>query len=171
MYVFTAACVECVLICVYFGHKRKSFVNWFRGSVVDLTWFFGSHDKELSVASLCVVELEERFPYWDNMRRDLCPSEAVAKEHSEIRYPETQSITGSHTTTNKKNRKHVGTSRRRTHAHQLLLFVRQPSGPKITHASILLSDGGRADLAEGAENICNTYTHGLMISLCKGRRT
>lgn len=46
-------------------------------------------------------------------------------------------------------------------------FVRQPSGPKITHASVLLSDGGRADLAGGAENICNTYTHRLVISLCK----
>lgn len=50
-------------------------------------------------------------------------------------------------------------------------FIRQPCGPKITHASILLSDGGRADLAGGAENICNTYTHRLVISLCKSRRT
>lgn len=48
-------------------------------------------------------------------------------------------------------------------------FIRQPCGPKITHASILLSDGGRADLAGGAENICNTYTHRLVISLCKSR--
>lgn len=51
--------------------KEKSFVNWFGGSVVDLSWVFGSRDKELSVASLCAAELEEPFPYWDNMRRDL----------------------------------------------------------------------------------------------------
>lgn len=161
-----------MLICVYLGHKRKSLLNWSGGTVVDLTWVFGSRDKELSVASLCAAELEEPFPYWDNMHCDLRPcSEAAAREHSGIRCPETQSIPGSHTSTNKRNRKHVGTSRRRTHAHQLLLFVHQPSRPKITHASVLLSDGGRADLAGGAENICNTYTHGLMISLCKGRRT
>lgn len=43
----------------------------FGGCVVDLTGVFGSRDKELSVSSLCVAELEEPFPYWDNMRRDL----------------------------------------------------------------------------------------------------
>lgn len=61
-----------MLICVYLGHKRKkSLVNWFGGSVVDLTGVFCSHDKELIVISLCAAELEERFPYWDNMCRDL----------------------------------------------------------------------------------------------------
>lgn len=56
------------------------------------------------------------------------------------------------------------------HTNCYFWFVK-PSRPKITHACVLLSDGGRADLAGGAENIFNTYTHGLMISLCKGRRT
>lgn len=51
--------------------EEKSLVNWFGGSVVDLTGMFGSHDKELTMASLCAAELEERFPYWDNMCRDL----------------------------------------------------------------------------------------------------
>lgn len=58
-------------MCVFGTQKEKSFVNWFRGRVVDLTRVFGNRDKEPSVASLCAAELEERFPYWDNMHRDL----------------------------------------------------------------------------------------------------
>lgn len=53
----------------------------------------------------------------------------------------------------KRNELHVGARRRRTHAHQLLLFVRQPSGLKMTHANVLLSDGGRAAWAGEAKNI------------------
>lgn len=37
------------------------------GGVVDLAGVCGSQDKELIVVSLCAAELEERFPYWDNM--------------------------------------------------------------------------------------------------------
>lgn len=37
------------------------------GGVVDLAGVFGSPDKELIVVGLCAAELEERFPYWDNM--------------------------------------------------------------------------------------------------------
>lgn len=41
------------------------------GGVVDLAAIFGSRDKELIVVSLCAAELEEPFPYWDNMCFDL----------------------------------------------------------------------------------------------------
>lgn len=68
-------CRKFTLLCAYL---QKPLDNWFGGSVVDLTGVFGSPDKEFSVASLCAGELEERFPYWDNMHCDLWPcSEAV----------------------------------------------------------------------------------------------
>lgn len=41
------------------------------GSVADLAGLFGSCDKELIVVILCAAELEESFPYWDNMCFDL----------------------------------------------------------------------------------------------------
>lgn len=46
---------------------EKLFFNWFGAGGVDLMWIFGSHDKEVSVGSLCAAELEEQFPYWDNL--------------------------------------------------------------------------------------------------------
>lgn len=56
------------------------------GSVADLAGVFGSRDKELIVVSLCAAELEEQFPYWDNMCFNLWPRfEAVAaRERSQI---------------------------------------------------------------------------------------
>lgn len=127
--------------------------------------------KSSVLAGLCAGELEERFPYWDNMHRELWPllwgeggrvcvckrERTLKKTRNTKQKPRSCTIK----TKQKGNRERAGTSRRRTHAHQLLLFVHQPSGPKITHASVLLSDRGRADLAEGGswEYFQHTHTH------------